>query len=160
MKMKLYTSEMDLIIESKIKPNMKLIYSLKTQGYKDKYIAQALGISLKQFEESMTLYEELKNVYEDATMLLCAKLREVAIDRALGLDGKTDKDGIPVGPDANLAMRLLEKLDPAFKPKATDNTVTVTVEHIIHEISEKRRIEREKIRDIEEKHDGKEVYDA
>lgn len=149
--MKLYTSEVDLIIETKVKPNLKRVYELKIQGYKDKYIAMVLGISLKQFMEVMENFEELKDVYEDATMMLCSKLREVAIDRALGTDGKRDKDGVLVGPDANLAVRLLEKLDPAFSKKQ-EVEVNVTVEHIIHEVSERRRLEEEKRRGIAMKH--------
>ncbi len=151
--MKLYTNELDMVIESKIKPNLKKIYDLKIRGLKDKHIASSLGITTKQFIEAMDLSPELKDVYEDAMMLLCSKLREVAIERALGMDGKVDKDGIPVGADANLAVRLLEKLDPAFQKKQ-EVEVHVTVEHVIHAISEKRREEEEKRKAINMKHVG------
>lgn len=154
--MKLYTGELDKIIEVKIKPNLKLIYELKIKGLKDKHIATALGITTKYFLEAMEVMPELKDTYDDAVLLLCSRLREVAIDRALGLDGKTDKDGELVGPDANLAVRLLEKLDPAFQKKQ-ESVVTVTVEHVIHEISEKRRIEAEKRARIAKKHEMGEV---
>lgn len=151
--MKLYTGELDMVIESKIKPNMKRIFDMKTQGLKDKHIAKALGISVYMFQQAVDGYEELKDVYEDATEILCSKLREVVIERALGTDGKLGKNGKPVGPDANLALRTLEKIDPEYSKKESNVNVNMTVEHVIHEINEKRRMEREKREKLQKKNE-------
>lgn len=148
--MKLYTNEIDAIIENKIKPNMKMIYDMKTRGLTDRQISKGLGISTKMFHKAMEEYEELSEIYNQATQLLCSQLREVAFERALGTDGKVDKDGNAVGPDANLAVRLLEKLDPEFGKKETDKNVNVTVEHVIKQISSKRRKEIEEDEEEEE----------
>jgi len=72
--------------------------------------------------------------------MLCQKLSNVVINRALGTDGKVDKDGQEIGPDSNLAMRMLEKLDPRFK-QTKDFTVTLRIEDVIREISDKRKNE-------------------
>lgn len=141
--MKLYTNELDAIIETKIKPNMKRIYEMKVQGYTDKQIAKVIGISTNLFLKAIENFDELSEIYENATQLLSSKLREVVIDRALGTDGKVDKDGNEIGPDANLALRLLEKLDPKFSKTQTESKVNVTVEHVIKQINEKRRLEHE-----------------
>jgi len=146
--MKLYEKRRDTIIETKIKPNLKLIYQLRIQGFRDSHIARVLGISVSLFTEILAECTELKDAYEDATLILCSKLRDVAISRALGTDGKKDKDGGLLGPDANLALRILEKIDPQYSSKQQHMDVNVTVEHIIHEINEKRRIEE---KEVEEK---------
>lgn len=148
--MKIYTNEIELAIETKIKPNMKRIYEMKVQGYTDRQIARVLGISVRTFMKVVEEYEELGEIYESAVQILCSKLREVAITRALGTDGKVDREGNEVGPDANLAMRLLEKLDPQFSRTKEDSTVSVTVEHIIKEINNKRRLEHEEKEEEEE----------
>jgi len=139
--MKIYTSELERVIEDNIKPNLKMIYNLKIKGMKDKHIANALGISVGKFLEAKEAYGELKEVYEDAFLLLCSRLRDVAISRALGTDGREDKDGKMVPADANLALKLLERLDPLFSEKKEEK-VSVTIEYIIHELSEKRKAER------------------
>lgn len=152
--MKLYTDEMERIIENKIKPNMMVIYRMRTQGLKDRHIATALGITTSQFGRAMEQYPEAKEVYDDATILLCSRLREVAIDRALGTDNKLDKDGNPVGPDANLAVRLLEKLDPTFGNNQEVH-VTVTIEDVVRQLNAKRRDEEEARRVVIEKNEHK-----
>lgn len=149
--MKLYTNEIEKVIEEKMKPNIKKIYEMKREGYSDRQISRVLGISLKQFMEGIKLNEDIGEAYGEAMQILKTQLRKVVIDRALGIDGKVDKDGIEVGPDSNLAMRILEKIDPEFKREKTEVNVTMTVEHIIHEINERRRIEEEKAEEIEAK---------
>jgi len=152
--MNLYTSAVELAIENKIKPNLQLIYRMKTQGLKDRHIAAALGIATKTFGEALEMYEELKEIYDDAQILLCSRLRAVAIDRALGLDGKRDKDGMLIGPDANLAVRLLEKLDPSFgDTKIVD--VHITVEEVVHQLNAKRRAELEEVQRVVDKNEAK-----
>lgn len=148
--MKMYTKHIDLVIETKIKPNMKRIYEMRINGYTDKQIAKVLGLSLEVMTKAKEEYEEFREIYEEATQLLCTQLRDVAFSRALGTDGKVDKEGKEVGPDANLAFRLLEKMDPAFSRKESSGPVMVTVEHIIKEISAKRRMGYEEEKEEEE----------
>lgn len=136
--MKMYESELERVIEAKIKPNLKSVYKLRTHGLTDKYIAKYLGISYHMFMKALEAFEPLKEIYDDATLLLASQLRQTVINRALGEDGKVDKDGNPVGPDANLAFKLLEKFDPAFSKKETVN-IEVTVEDVIKKISRKRK---------------------
>lgn len=149
--MRQFTSDrMDSLINIKIKPNMKAIYNMRVKGLPDRMIAKFLGCSERDFRKAIDESEELQEVYNDATILLCSELRDVVIGRALGKDGKTDKDGNELGPDSNLAMRVLEKIDPQFsKKEETNNIMVVTVEDIIRELNEKRRQEIEKAKEIE-----------
>lgn len=149
--MRQFTSDrMDSLINIKIKPNMKAIYNMRVKGLPDRMIAKFLGCSERDFRKAIDECEELQEVYNDATILLCSELRDVVIGRALGKDGKTDKDGNELGPDSNLAMRVLEKIDPQFsKKEETNNVMVVTVEDIIRELNEKRRQEIEKAKEIE-----------
>lgn len=148
--MEFYTNKMDLLINGKIKPNLKAIYNLRIKGMKDKHIAKFLGCSEKQFLKAMEECEELKEVYEDATLLLCSEMRNVVISRALGKDGKLDSNGREVGPDANLALRVLEKLDPAFSKKE-EITVELRVEDYIKALNRERRANIEEAKVIENK---------
>ena len=148
--MEFYTNKMDLLINGKIKPNLKAIYNLRIKGMKDKQIAKFLGCSEKQFLKAMEECEELKEVYEDATLLLCSEMRNVVISRALGKDGKLDSNGREVGPDANLALRVLEKLDPAFSKKE-EITVELRVEDYIKALNRERRANIEEAKVIENK---------
>lgn len=152
--MKIYENELEKIVETKIKPNLKVIYNMRIKGLKDKQISKFLGISNAMFLKALENEETLQEVYNDATLLLCSELRNVAIGRALGTDGKLDKDGNDLGPDANLAIRLLEKIDPQFSKKE-EVTVNITVEDIIKQLNEKRREEEEKAREIVEKNEGR-----
>jgi len=152
--MKIYANELERIIELKIKPNLKTIYNMRIKGLKDKQISRFLGISNKMFEQALEQEEVLQEVYHDATLLLCSELRNVAINRALGTDGKTDANGHEVGPDANLALRLLEKIDPQFS-KREEVVVNITVEDIIKQLNEKRRQEIETMEKIVEKNEAK-----
>lgn len=148
--MRQFTSDrMDSLINIKIKPNMKAIYNMRVKGLPDRMIAKFLGCSERDFRKAIDESEELQEVYNDATILLCSELRDVVIGRALGKDGKTDKDGNELGPDSNLAMRVLEKIDPQFSKKEETNVMVVTVEDIIRELNEKRRQEIEKAKEIE-----------
>ena len=152
--MKIYANDLERVIETKIKPNLKAIYNFRIKGLKDRHIAQFLGISLQQFLKALEQEETLRDAYNDATLILCSELRNVAIQRALGTDGKTDKDGNEIGPDANLAVRLLERLDPQFS-KGEEVKVVVSVEDVIHQLNEKRRIETEKKEQIIKKNEDK-----
>lgn len=148
--MRQFTSDrMDSLINIKIKPNMKAIYNMRVKGLPDRMIAKFLGCSERDFRKAIDESEELQEVYNDATILLCSELRDVVIGRALGKDGKTDKDGNELGPDSNLAMRVLEKIDPQFSKKEETNIMVVTVEDIIRELNEKRRQEIERAKEIE-----------
>jgi hypothetical protein len=153
--MKIYNSEHERIIETKIKPNLKAIYNMKIKGLKDRHIAQFLGISVHQFQQALEGEPLLKDAYNDATMILCSELRNVVISRALGTDNKTDKDGELVGPDANLALRVLEKIDPQFSKQENEVKLIVSVEDIIHELNEKRRLEIEKKDELIKKNEEK-----
>lgn len=152
--MKIYSNELEKVIETKIKPNLKTIYNMRIKGLKDKQISKFLGISNAMFERALEQEETLQDVYHDATLLLCSELRNVAINRALGTDGKMDKDGNEVGPDANLAIRLLEKIDPQFS-KQEEVTINITVEDIIKQLNEKRRSEEEQANKIKEKNEAR-----
>lgn len=140
MEMKLYTDRQSQIIETTIKPNIKLIHDMKIRGLKDKYIAQALGISVKEFLEVKESYELLNDTYNDAMEIFCAELTDIVVGRALGVDGRVDKDGNKLPPDEKLAFKLLEKLDSRFSVKA-EIKQTVTIESIIRGIAEKRNNE-------------------
>lgn len=152
--MKIYSNELEKVIETKIKPNLKTIYNMRIKGLKDKQISKFLGISTAMFERALEQEETLQDVYHDATLLLCSELRNVAINRALGTDGKIDKDGNEVGPDANLAIRLLEKIDPQFS-KNEEVTINITVEDIIKQLNEKRRNEEKEAKNIKEKNEAR-----
>ena len=157
--MKLYSNELERIIETKIKPNLKVIYNMRIKGLKDKQIAKYLGISVAMFEKAIENDDSVGDVYHDATMLLCSELRNVAISRALGTDGKVDGNGQEVGPDASLAIRLLEKLDPVFSKKE-EVTINITVEDVIKQLNNKRREEIETQKELIEKNEarGLKVY--
>jgi hypothetical protein len=152
--MKIYNNELERVIELKIKPNLKTIYNMRIKGLKDKQISRFLGISNAMFEKALEQEEVLQEVYHDATLLLCSELRNVAINRALGTDGKKDANGHEVGPDANLALRLLEKIDPQYSKKE-EVVVNITVEDIIKQLNEKRRQEIEQMERIVEKNEKK-----
>jgi hypothetical protein len=152
--MKLYSNELERIIETKIKPNLKVIYNMRIKGLKDKQIAKYLGISVAMFEKAIEQDESIGDVYHDATLLLCSELRNVAINRALGTDGKVDGNGNEVGPDATLALRLLEKLDPQFSKKE-EVVVNVTIEDIISKLNMKRREEIEHAQQVIAKNEAK-----
>jgi hypothetical protein len=153
--MKIYANEVERIIETKIKPNLKAIYNFRIKGLKDRHIAQFLGISLHQFLQALEQETTLQEAYNDATLILCSELRNVAIQRALGTDGKIDKDGNEIGPDANLAVRLLEKIDPQFSTKGEAVKVVISVDDVIHQLNEKRRMELEKKDEIIKKNEDK-----
>lgn len=152
--MKIYENELERVIETKIKPNLKTIYNMRIKGLKDKQISKFLGISNHLFLRALEQEETLQDVYHDATLLLCSELRNVAISRALGTDGKLDANGNEVGPDANLAIRLLEKIDPQFSKKE-EVVVNITVEDIIKQLNEKRREEEKEVELIKEKNEGR-----
>ena len=108
--MRQFTSDrMDSLINIKIKPNMKAIYNMRVKGLPDRMIAKFLGCSERDFRKAIDESEELQEVYNDATILLCSELRDVVIGRALGKDGKTDKDGNELGPDSNLGDECWRK---------------------------------------------------
>lgn len=145
--MNLYSDRQSLIIETKIKPNIKLIHDMKIRGLKDKYIAQALGISVKEFLEVKDSYELLNDTYNDAMEIFCAELTDIVVLRALGKDGRKDKEGNELPPDEKLAFKLLEKLDSRFSVK-NEIKQTITIESIIKGIAKKR--EEELIEDSDE----------
>ena len=122
--MRLFTNQQDLIYETKIKPNIRLIYDMKVNGLSDKYIAQALGITTLMFQKIKDNYPLLKNTYDDAMELLCSQLNDVVVKRALGTDGRVDKDGNLLPPDEKLAFKLLEKFDPRYKTKVKRKLVS------------------------------------
>ena len=135
--MKLYSDRQNYIIETKIKPNIKLIHDMKIRGLKDKYIAQALGIGVKEFLEVKDSYELLNDTYNDAMEIFCAELTDIVVLRALGKDGRKDKDGNDLPADEKLAFKLLEKLDSRFSVK-NEIKQTITIESIIKGIAKKR----------------------
>jgi hypothetical protein len=153
--MKIYNNEQERIIETKIKPNLKSIYNMRIKGLKDRHIAQYLGISVHQFQKALEAEPTFRDAYNDATLILCSELRNVVISRALGTDNKTDKEGELVGPDANLALRVLEKIDPQFSKQENEVKVVVSVEDIIHQLNEKRRVEIEKKEELIKKNEEK-----
>lgn len=146
--MKLYTNRKDQIIEENIKPNLRLIYDMKIRGLKDKYIAQAVGISVKEFLEAKESYEVLKDTYDDAMSILTSKLTDIVVLRALGVDGRVDKEGNLMPADEKLAFKLLEKLDSRFSSKQ-EIMQTITIENVIKSIARGK----EKIEEGEEEDD-------
>lgn len=127
---------------------------MRIKGLKDKHISKFLGISNEMFLKAVENDESIGEVYQDATLLLCSELRNVAISRALGTDGKVDGNGVEVGPDANLAVRLLEKMDPVFSKKE-EVTIHITVEDVIRQLNEKRRQELEMKEELIQKNEAK-----
>jgi hypothetical protein len=87
-------------------------------------------------------YELLNDTYNDAMEIFCAELTDIVVLRALGQDGRKDKDGNLLPADEKLAFKLLEKLDPRFSFKG-EIKQTVTIENIIKEITNKRNSEIE-----------------
>lgn len=157
--MRMYSGRESDIIEKVIKPNLKLIHQLKIKGLKDKYIAQALGISVKEFLSVKESYEVLNDVYNDAMEILCSQLTDIVVSRALGQDGRVDKDGNPLPPDEKLAFKLLEKLDGRFANKQ-EIKQTFTIESIIKKISANRNeemIDLEGYSDVEEEEEEEEL---
>lgn len=132
--MRLFTNQQDLIYETKIKPKIKMIYDMKVNGLSDKYIAQALGITTLMFQKIKDNYPLLKNTYDDAMELLCSQLNDVVVKRALGTDGRVDKDGNLLPPDEKLAFRLLEKFDPRYKTKS-ETQIGITIEELIRQVN-------------------------
>jgi len=151
--MKIYNNEIERIVETKIKPNLKAIYNMRIKGLKDRHIAQFLGISLQHFLKALESNTVLKDAYNDATLILSSELRNVVISRALGTDNKVDMNGELVGPDANLALRVLEKIDPEFSKQKEEVKVVISVEDVFHELNERRRLEIEKKDDIIKKNE-------
>lgn len=142
--MKIYNDEIDLVIETKLKPKLKMLYDLRVRGFKDYQIADYLGISRPKFNEALARSQVVRETYDDATQFLCSQLRNVVVNRALGTDGKTDKDGNEIGADANLALRILEKLDPEFKNSQDVHIdMGMTIEQVIHALAEKKKQEVE-----------------
>lgn len=136
--MNIYSDRENLIIEAKIKPNLKLIYDMKIRGLSDKYIAKALGISLKEFLRVKETYELLNDTYNDAMEILASELTDIVVGRALGKDGRKDKDGNPLPPDEKLAFKVLEKIDSRFSSKQ-EVKQTVTIESFIRSIAKKQQ---------------------
>ena len=132
--MRLFTNQQDLIYETKIKPKIKMIYDMKVNGLSDKYIAKALGITTLMFQKIKDNYPLLKNTYDDAMELLCSQLNDVVVKRALGTDGRVDKDGNLLPPDEKLAFRLLEKFDPRYKTKS-ETQIGITIEELIRQVN-------------------------
>lgn len=149
--MNIYSDRENLIIEAKIKPNLKLIYDMKVRGLSDKYIAKALGISLKEFLRVKETYELLNDTYNDAMEILASELTDIVVGRALGKDGRKDKDGNPLPPDEKLAFKVLEKIDSRFSSKQ-EVKQTVTIESFIRSIAKKQQevIEMEEDEEDEE----------
>lgn len=132
--MRLFTNQQDLIYETKIKPNIRLIYDMKVNGLSDKYIAQALGITALMFQKIKDNYPLLKDAYDDAMEILCSQLNDVVVKRALGTDGRVDKDGNLLPPDEKLAFKLLEKFDPRYKTKS-ETQIGITIEELIRQVN-------------------------
>lgn len=68
------------------------------------------------------------------------ELTDIVVLRALGKDGRKDKDGNELPPDEKLAFKLLEKLDSRFSVK-NEIQQTITIESIIKGIARKRDAE-------------------
>lgn len=137
--MKFYENIQEKIIETKIKPNLKTIYEMRIKGLTDKQIAKYIGVSVRNFLDILETTDVLEEVYQEATRLLCAKLREVVIGRALGTDGKLGKKGELLGPDVGLAFKMLEKLDPEYRERKEMDLNIVSVEEVIKEIGRRRQ---------------------
>ena len=159
----MYTDKETNIIEKIIKPNLKLIHNMKVKNLKDKYIAQVLGITVREFLQVKDSYEVLNDVYNDAMEILSSELTDIVVGRALGTDGRADKDGKILPPDEKLAFKLLEKFDSRFSVKQ-EIKQTVTIESIIRRISEKRKAEitndgSSLIQEVQTVEDEDEFYD-
>ena len=118
----------------KMRGRVKEIYDLKVQGYTDRNIAKCLGVSYPSFSHAIQIEGVVKDIYESAMEILAGKLMNVVVGRALGTDGRVDKDGEPIPADSNLAMRLLEKIDPRFRQKE-EQKVAITIEQVIRKIN-------------------------
>ncbi len=124
----------------RMRGRIKDIYRLKIEGYTDRNIAKFLGVSAAAFAKAISLDGVVKDTYESAMEILVAKLMNVVVARALGTDGRVDKEGEPVPADANLAFRLLEKIDPRFRVKE-EKVALITIEQVVKRIKEKEQAE-------------------
>lgn len=124
----------------KLRGGVREIYRLKLEGYTDKNIAKYFGITAESFRKALEIEGVVKDTYESAMEILCAKLMNVVMNRALGTDGLTDKEGNNIPPDHNLAFRLLEKIDPRFRQKEEQRAV-ITIEQVIRNLpAEKKEV--------------------
>ena len=134
----IYNDKIDRIIEETIKPNLKQIIEMKFYNLPDRQIARAYNITHGELMECVNRFDTLREQFEDANRIMNAKLRKVVIERALGTDGREDKDGYMVPANENLAFKILEKTDVDFKP-SMKTTVEFRVEDIIKKVSNERK---------------------
>lgn len=118
----------------KLRGGLLELHRLKTEGYTDKNIAKYFGITTGSFRAAIEAEGVVKDTYEGAMEILCAKLMGVVMGRALGTDGAADKEGNPLPPDTNLAFRLLERIDPRFRQKEEQRAV-ITIEQVIRAVA-------------------------
>lgn len=138
----------------KLRGGIRELYRLKLEGYTDRNIAKYFGVSLESFRTAIEKDGIVKDTYESAMEILCAKLMNVVMNRALGTDEACDKEGNPLPPDHNLAFRLLEKIDPRFRQKEEQRAV-ITIEQVIRQVaSKKAEVPEIDLTDSVEKNDG------
>ena len=65
-------------------------------------------------------------------------MTNVVVARALGEDGRVDKDGNLIPADEKLAFEVLKKIDPRFKERS-EKQITFTIETVIKEIERERK---------------------
>ena len=109
--MDIFKDRIDEVYEVNIKPMLRQIVEMKQKGLEDRHIAKALGITVKEFSGALNRYKDFAMVYNDATLLLISKLTNVVVARALGEDGRVDKDGNLIPADEKLAFEVLKKID-------------------------------------------------
>lgn len=136
--MDIFKDRIDEVYEVNIKPMMRQIVEMKQRGLEDRHIAKALGITVKEFSGALNRYKDFAMVYNDATLLLISKLTNVVVARALGEDGRVDKDGNLIPADEKLAFEVLKKIDPRFKERS-EKQITFTIETVIKEIERERK---------------------
>ena len=160
--MKIYNDKIELAIETKLKPNLKTLYDLRVRGFKDYQIADYLGISRKIFDEALTRNELVMETYNDATQYLCSQLRGWSLIVPWGLMIRPIKTETLLGPDANLALRLLEKTRPLNLKNTQDVHIDMgmTIEQVIHALAEKKKSEdgRRKWRHVRNARKYKDIY--
>lgn len=79
------------IYDTKIKPNLRLIENLRSEGKDIREVADFLGIKYATFNEYLNRYEDLLDAWIDGEHILAERLEATAMRVALGYDYEEKK---------------------------------------------------------------------
>ena len=149
---KMYLDKVEEAYNKKILGKIDIVVELRKLGHDDIKLAKVCGVSLYEFRGALERFEVFRQAYEYAEKDLIANLRNIVYGRALGTDGKTNDNGQLLGADANLALRLLSKIDPAFRGDEQATAGINTIEAFIRKVNQKAKEEAidVEVKDVEE----------